>query len=84
MPRPIQLRPQHHPLQLVNTEALLASEVTYEVGFDVMIDCGDDEYLVAPIEGSFIVLQLAWTAAPSHIEVRLERQRQAEVEACRT
>ena len=44
---------KHHPLQLVNTEAVLAGEVGYEVGFDVMIDCGDGEYLVAPIGSSF-------------------------------
>ena len=44
---------KHHPLQLVNTEALLANEVAYGVGFDLMIDCGDGEYLVAPIGSTF-------------------------------
>ena len=64
---------KHHPLQLVNTEALLASEVTYEVGFDVMIDCGDDEYLVAPIGSSFnCVATRVDSGAQATIEVRLE------------
>ncbi|MEC9474004.1 MAG: hypothetical protein VX760_05685 [Actinomycetota bacterium] len=64
---------KHHPLQLVNTEAILATEVTYEVGFDVMIDCGDDEYLVAPIGSSFnCVATRVDGGAQATIEVRLE------------
>jgi len=64
---------KHHPLQLVNTEALLAEQVAYEVGFDVMIDCGDDEYLVAPIGSSFNCLATRVDGgAQATIEVRLE------------
>jgi hypothetical protein len=44
---------KHHALQLVNTEALLADRVAYQVGFDLMIECGDGEYLVAAIGSSF-------------------------------
>ncbi|MBM46421.1 MAG: hypothetical protein CL458_09255 [Acidimicrobiaceae bacterium] len=64
---------KHHPLQLVNTEALLADQVAYEVGFDVMVDCGDDEYLVAPIGSSFNCLATRVDGgAQATIEVRLE------------
>lgn len=64
---------KHHPLQLVNTEALLAEQVAYEVGFDVMVDCGDDEYLVAPIGSSFNCLATRVDGgAQATIEVRLE------------
>ena len=64
---------KHYPLQLVNTEALLADEVAYEVGFDVMIDCGDDEYLVAPIGSTFnCVATRVEGGAQATIEVRLE------------
>ncbi len=64
---------KHYPLQLVNTEALLADEVAYEVGFDVMIDCGDDEYLVAPIGSTFnCVVTRVEGGAQATIEVRLE------------
>ena len=64
---------KHYPLQLVNTEALLAGEVAYEVGFDVMIDCGDDEYLVAPIGSTFnCVATRVEGGAQAVIEVRLE------------
>jgi len=64
---------KHYPLQLLNTEALLANEVAYEVGFDVMIDCGDDEYLVAPIGSTFnCVATRVEGGAQATIEVRLE------------
>ena len=64
---------KHHPLQLVNTEALLAEQVAYEVGFDVLVDCGDDEYLVAPIGSSFNCLATRVDGgAQATIEVRLE------------
>ena len=64
---------KHHALQLVNTEALLADQVAYEVGFDVMVDCGDDEYLVAPIGSSFNCLATRVDGgAQATIEVRLE------------
>ena len=57
----------------MNTEALLADQVAYEVGFDVMIDCGDDEYLVAPIGSSFNCLATRVDGgAEATIEVRLE------------
>jgi hypothetical protein len=63
---------KHHPLQLVNTEALLATEVAYEVGFDLMIDCGDGEYLVAPIGSTFnCVATRVEGGAQANIEVRL-------------
>ena len=63
---------KHHPLQLVNTEALLATEVAYEVGFDLMIDCGDGEYLVAPIGSTFnCVASRVEGGAQANIEVRL-------------
>ncbi len=66
---------KHYPLQLVNTEALLADEVAYEVGFDVMIDCGDDEYLVAPIGSTFdCVATRVEGGAQATIEVRLENE----------
>ena len=64
---------KHHALQLVNTEALLADEVAYEVGFDLMIDCGDGEYLVAPIGSSFnCVATRVESGAQATIEVRLQ------------
>jgi hypothetical protein len=63
---------KHHPLQLVNTEALLATEVAHEVGFDLMIDCGDGEYLVAPIGSTFnCVATRVEGGAQANIEVRL-------------
>ena len=63
---------KHHPLQLVNTEALLADEVGYEVGFDVMIDCGDGEYLVAPIGSSFnCVATRVESGAQANVKVTL-------------
>ncbi|MEC8975984.1 MAG: hypothetical protein VYE75_04600 [Actinomycetota bacterium] len=63
---------KHHALQLVNTEALLADEVGYEVGFEVMIDCGDGEYLVAPIGSSFnCIATRVESGAEANIEVRL-------------
>ena len=63
---------KHHPLQLVNTEALLANEVAYGVGFDLMIDCGDGEYLVAPIGSTFnCVATRVEGGAQANIEVRL-------------
>ncbi|HJM00178.1 MAG TPA: hypothetical protein QF846_11105 [Acidimicrobiales bacterium] len=66
---------KHYPLQLVNTEALLANEVAYEVGFDVMLDCGDDEYLVAPIGSTFnCVATRVDGGAQATIEVRLENE----------
>ena len=47
--------------------------MTYEVGFDVMVDCGDDEYLVAPIGSSFnCVATRVDGGAQATIEVRLE------------
>ena len=64
---------KHYPLQLLNTEALLRDEVAYEVGFDIAIDCGDDEYLVAPIGSSFnCIATRAEGGARATIEVRLE------------
>ncbi len=63
---------KHHPLQLVNTEAVLAGEVGYEVGFDVMIDCGDGEYLVAPIGSSFnCVATRVESGAQANVKVTL-------------
>jgi hypothetical protein len=63
---------KHHPLQLVNTEALLATEVAHEVGFDLMIDCGDGEYLVEPIGSTFnCVATRVEGGAQANIEVRL-------------
>ena len=63
---------KHHPLQLVNTEAVLADEVGYEVGFDVMIDCGDGEYLVAPIGSSFnCVATRVESGAQANVKVTL-------------
>lgn len=63
---------KHHPLQLVNTEALLANEVAYGVGFDLMIDCGDGEYLVTPIGSTFnCVATRVEGGAQANIEVTL-------------
>ena len=52
---------------------LFRSLVSYEVGFDLMIDCGDGEYLVAPIGSSFnCVATRVESGAQATIEVRLE------------
>ena len=51
----------------------MADEVGYEVGFGLMIDCGDGEYLVQPIGGSFnCVATRVEGGAQANIVVRLQ------------
>ena len=50
----------------------MANEVAYGVGFDLMIDCGDGEYLVAPIGSTFnCVATRVEGGAQANIEVTL-------------
>ena len=44
---------KHVALQVIRTEAALADQISIDVGFDVAADCGDEEYIVALVGGTF-------------------------------
>ena len=40
-------------MQVIRTEAALSDQISIDVGFDVATDCGDEEYIVALVGGTF-------------------------------
>ena len=44
---------KHVALQVIRTEAALTDQISIDVGFDVATDCGDEEYIVALVGGTF-------------------------------
>ena len=44
---------KHVALQVIRTEDALSDQIRIDVGFDVVTDCGDEEYIVALVGGTF-------------------------------
>ncbi len=67
--------PRHAVLNVVNTEIQLQDEVSTALGFSVVVDCGDNEYLVVSVDNTFQCTLTREDGAQRNIEVQVENAR---------